>query len=211
MKKRINLFPDECAHSAYRIDYQYYSDKGYKGVIYDIDNTLVAHDAPADDRARALFRKLSRIGMQAALVSNNEPPRVEMFNRDIGAVTVCRAAKPLAGGYEKAMERMGTDQKSTLVVGDQLFTDIWGANRCGLHSILVRRTTFHEPFHVHLKRLAEAPVMLIWNLFFRKEAVQIRRVSAEDTGKKEGSEKIAADKSNTGGSRTKARSGNPDK
>ena len=172
MRKRINLFPDEYAGTAYRIDYQFYYDKGYKGVIYDIDNTLVAHDAPADERAEKLFRCLKKIGFSCALVSNNAAPRVDLFNQNIGAYTVVRAHKPDPYGFEQAMELMGTDRTNTLVIGDQLFTDIWGANRCDLHCILVRRIGFHEPYYTHPKRVLEVPLLVIWHLFFRKDAAQ---------------------------------------
>ena len=179
MRKRVNLFPDECAENAYEIDYRYYYMKGYKGVIYDMDNTLVVHDAPADARSEALFAQLKEIGFACALVSNNEAPRVMEFNRNIGAAVVCRAGKPKARGYRLAMAQMGTTKADTLAVGDQLFTDIWGANRCGLHSILVKRISFHEPKHIHLKRLLELPFRIIWNLWFRKEAAQIGNTDEE--------------------------------
>ena len=173
MRKRVNLFPDECAENAYRIDYQKYYDIGYKGVIYDIDNTLVMHDAPADERAVHLFERLREIGFETCLVSNNEMPRVEDFNRQIGTHVICRAGKPKAEGYRRAMEAMGTKEENTLAVGDQLFTDIWGANRCGVRSILVRRIGPKEPGHIYLKRVLELPLRGIWNLFFRRSAMQL--------------------------------------
>ena len=58
-----NLFPDEIADSAYIIDYDRLYREGYRGVIYDVDNTLVPHGAPADARAKALFQHFHAIGM----------------------------------------------------------------------------------------------------------------------------------------------------
>lgn len=185
MRKRVNLFPDEAAKSTYRIDYRRYYEEGYRGIIYDIDNTLVPHDAPADERAVRLFRRLKKIGFSFALVSNNEAPRVELFNEMIGAEIVCKAGKPLPRGYEEAMALMGTGKENTLVIGDQLFTDIWGANRCGLRSILVNRIAFREPKHIYLKRLLEAPFLLVWTLFFRREAYQIPEQIPESKEKEE--------------------------
>ena len=69
------LFPDEMISSAYEIDYEAFYEKGYRGIIYDIDNTLVLPDAPADERAAALFERLHGIGFQAIVLSNNKGPR----------------------------------------------------------------------------------------------------------------------------------------
>ena len=66
-----NLYPGEILPSAYIIDYDRLYSEGIRGVCYDVDNTLVPHGAPPDNRARALFRHLHEIGMQAVFVSNN--------------------------------------------------------------------------------------------------------------------------------------------
>ena len=78
------FFPDEYVASTYVIPFEKLYEEGYRGVIFDIDNTLVPHGAPADERARKLFRRLGDIGFQSCLISNNQKPRVEMFNREIG-------------------------------------------------------------------------------------------------------------------------------
>ena len=76
------FYPDEYLDSTYVIDFDKLYEEGYRGIIFDIDNTLVPHGAPADERAKALFARLKAIGFRCCLISNNQKPRVEMFNKD---------------------------------------------------------------------------------------------------------------------------------
>lgn len=159
------FYPKEYLESAYEIDFDRLAAKGCRGVIFDIDNTLVPHGAPADERAKKLFAHLKEIGIQACLLSNNKEPRVTMFNRDAGVYAISKGGKPNPKGYRRAMELMGTDEHSTLFVGDQLFTDVWGANRAGIYSILVKPIHPKEEIQIVLKRYLEKIVLY----FYRKE------------------------------------------
>ena len=78
------FFPDEYVASTYVIAFEKLYEEGYRGVIFDIDNTLVPHGAPADERAKKLFERLGKIGFESCLLSNNKEPRVKMFNEEIG-------------------------------------------------------------------------------------------------------------------------------
>lgn len=153
------FFPDEYMDSTYVIPFEKLYDKGYRGVIFDIDNTLVPHGAPADDRARALFQRLREIGFESCLISNNQEPRVKMFNKDIGTKYVYNAHKPSTKNYIRAMELMGTDLDTTFFVGDQLFTDVWGAKRAGMFNILVKPMNPREEIQIVLKRYLEKIVL----------------------------------------------------
>ena len=117
------------------------------------------HGAPADERARKLFARLKEIGFASCLLSNNQEPRVKMFNRDIGTEYIYNAHKPSVKNYVRAMELMGTDRETTLFVGDQLFTDVWGAKRAGIRSILVRPIHPKEEIQIVLKRYLEKIVL----------------------------------------------------
>lgn len=153
------FFPDEYVASTYIIPFEKLYEEGYRGVIFDIDNTLVPHGAPADERARGLFQRLEKIGFASCLISNNQEERVKMFNKDIGTNYICNAHKPSTKNYIRAMEIMGTDRKNTLFVGDQLFTDVWGAKRTGIHNILVRPIHPKEEIQIVLKRHLEKLVL----------------------------------------------------
>lgn len=159
------FYPDEYLDSTYDIDFEALFKKGYRGVIFDIDNTLVPHGAPADARAEALFRRLKKAGFSCCLLSNNQLPRVEMFNQNIGVDFIENAHKPSVKSYEKAMEKMHTDRSNTLFVGDQLFTDVFGAKRTGIHSVLVKPIHPKEEIQIVLKRYLEKIVLH----FYQKE------------------------------------------
>ena len=159
------FFPDEYMASTYVISFEKLYKEGYRGVIFDIDNILVPHGAPADERAKKLFARLEKIGFQSCLLSNNQEPRVKMFNQDIQTNYIYNAHKPSTKNYVKAMEKMGTDKENTLFVGDQLFTDVWGAKRAGIRNILVKPIHPKEEIQIVLKRYLERIVLF----FYKKE------------------------------------------
>ena len=89
-----NLYPDEYLDSAYEIEFDRLYEEGYRGIIFDVDNTLVPHGAPADERAARLFAHLKELGYQCCLLSNNEEPRVKMFNDVVQVKYIFKAGKP---------------------------------------------------------------------------------------------------------------------
>lgn len=128
-----------------------------------MDNTLVEHGAPATKRAVELFERLHGIGFSAVLLSNNREPRVKSFAEDVRyADYIFKAGKPSARGYREAMRRMGTDERNTLFVGDQLFTDVWGAKNAGIYSILVKPIHPKEEIQIVLKRQLEKIVLYFY-------------------------------------------------
>lgn len=153
------FYPAEYFRSTYSIDFKKYYNMGYRAVIFDIDNTLVEHDAPADARAAALIKELMSMGFRVCFLSNNDEARVAGFNENLGANYIFKAGKPSAKGYIKAMELMQTNRKNTLFVGDQIFTDIWGANNAGIRSVLVQPIAKHEEIQIVLKRIPEKLVL----------------------------------------------------
>lgn len=157
------FYPDYEVDSSYDIDYERLYQEGYRGIIYDIDNTLVPHGAPADERAIALFERLRRIGFQVILLSNNKEPRVKMFNDSVGAKYIFKAGKPGRVGYEQAMRELGTTRENTIFVGDQLFTDIWGARKTGITAYLVKPIHPKEEIQIVLKRYLERIVLYFYH------------------------------------------------
>ena len=161
------FFPDLYVASTYVIDFEKLYEEGVRGIIFDIDNTLVPHGAPADQRAIELFERLKKIGFHCCLISNNQEPRVKMFNEKIQVDYVYDAHKPSTKNYRRAMEIMGTDVRNTVFVGDQLFTDVWGAKRAGIPNILVKPIHPKEEIQIVLKRYLEKIV-----LFFYKRSLK---------------------------------------
>lgn len=158
------FYPGECAGSAYDIPYEAFYKKGIRGIIFDIDNTLVMHGAPADEKARQLFSRLRAAGFHTCLLSNNKEARVTPFAQAVGSDCVWKAGKPGRKGYREAMRRMGTSASSTLFVGDQLFTDVYGANRSGIYTVLVDPIDPREEIQIVIKRRLER--IVLW--FYRR-------------------------------------------
>ena len=156
------FYPNSYLDSTYDIDFEKEYEKGIRGVIFDVDNTLVPHGAPADERSLQLFRKLKQLGIQTLLLSNNKEPRVKSFAGEVGSTYIYKAGKPSPVNYRKAMEMLKTDESSTLFVGDQLFTDVWGANKAGIKSYLVKPIHPKEEIQIVLKRYLEKIVLFFY-------------------------------------------------
>ena len=162
------LYPNVYLDSTYDIDFEQYYQDGYRAIIIDIDNTLVPHGAPADQRAIALFMRLHALGYQTMMLSNNKEPRVKMFCDAVDAEYIYKAGKPNPANYREAMKRMHTDEKNTLFVGDQIFTDVWGANKAGIYSILVKPIHPKEEIQIVLKRYLEKVVLFCYKRHIHK-------------------------------------------
>lgn len=163
------FYPDDYVASTYVIPFEQLYSRGYRGLIFDIDNTLVPHGAPADDRAIQLFERLRKIGFDTCLISNNQEPRVKPFAEKVGSKYVFDAHKPSTVNYKKAMEFMKTNEQNTVFVGDQLFTDVWGAKRTGIKSILVKPIHPKEEIQIVLKRYLEKIVLYFYSRSKKKE------------------------------------------
>ena len=159
------FLPDAYMDSTYVIDFEKLYKEGIRGVIFDIDNTLVPHGAPADERAIRLFARLRSIGLDYCLISNNQLPRVKPFADAVQAKFVEDAHKPSRKNYLKAMKLMHVDLDSCIFVGDQIFTDVYGAKRCGMRTILVKPLHPKEEIQIVLKRYLEKIVLY----FYQKE------------------------------------------
>ena len=158
------FYPAEMAESSYDINYEELYRKGYRGLIYDIDNTIVEHGADANAEVVELFRRLNKIGFRICLLSNNKAPRVRRFYRGarvkgVKLHYIFNAQKPRRRNYMKAMVLMRTTKKNTLFIGDQLFTDVYGANRSGIRSILVKPINKAEEVQIVAKRKLERVIM----------------------------------------------------
>lgn len=166
------LYPDEYLESTYKINFEKLYKEGYRGILFDIDNTLVPHNAPADARAVALFEHLSAIGFKTCLISNNREPRVKTFSEKVHTAYVYKAGKPLPRGYREGMRRIKTNEKNTVFIGDQIFTDILGGNRAGLHTIMVKPIHPKEEIQIVLKRYPEKLILFFYSRRHKKKSVE---------------------------------------
>ena len=120
---------------------------GVCGLLLDIDNTLTTHDNPVPAAGvEAWVAGMQAAGISLCLVSNNHPPRVEPFAKRLGLDFVCEGKKPLTKGYREAVQKMGLSRKEVAAVGDQIFTDVLGANLFGVPCIFV--SILQQVFHL---------------------------------------------------------------
>lgn len=162
------LYPDTYLDSVDDIDFEMYYKKGIRGIVSDIDNTLVPHGAPADEHIIKVFEKIHGMGIDTCLISNNKKLRVEPFAKAVNSKFIYDAHKPSRGSYKKAMELMNTDKESTLFIGDQIFTDIWGANRTGIETVMLKQIDKKEEIQIILKRIPEKLILWLWKRKVRK-------------------------------------------
>ena len=121
------FYPKEYRDSAYDIPYEKFYREGIRGVIFDIDNTLVPHGAPADQRAKELFLRLHGMGMKTCLLSNNKEPRVASFASQVKSPSYFYGGKPGTKGYQRAMGLMGTDCRTSSFCGrPAVYGCVWG-------------------------------------------------------------------------------------
>lgn len=158
------FYPKEEISSVYDINYKELYNKGIRALIYDIDNTLVKHGAKANEDIVELFYIIHNMGFKTILLSNNTKERVESFANEVGSDYIAKAGKPRRKAYVSAMEKLGSCKEDTVFIGDQLFTDIYGANRTGLYSILVKPIDKKEEIQIVFKRKLEAIVLFFYHM-----------------------------------------------
>lgn len=153
------LMPDQYVESIHHIDIHFLREKKIKAVITDLDNTLVEWDRPyATPEVESWLKQLHKEGIQVTVVSNNNRDRVDKFCTPLGVRFISAARKPGNRSFLQAVADMNVSIEETVVVGDQLFTDVLGGNRLGFHTILVVPVTqtdgFWTRFNRRLERLA---------------------------------------------------------
>ena len=144
------LFPYEYVDSVFSIDYKILLQKGYKGIIFDIDMTLVPHGADSTAEIDALFKSIHAAGLKTL--------------RNIDTLYLCDAQKPNPECYLKAVEMMGIRKNETLFIGDQIFIDIYGANKCGIANILVKYVTAEVETKIGIRRNLEKIILALYRI-----------------------------------------------
>lgn len=157
-----NLIPDLHVNSIYDIDIQALKQRGVKGIITDLDNTLIEWDRPqATPELMEWLNRLKQEGFKVIVVSNNNQIRVSAFAEPIGIPYIHAAKKPTRTPFQDAILRLGLSPEEIVVIGDQMFTDVLGGNRSGLYTILVVPVAQTDGFFTRFNRGLER-VALSW-------------------------------------------------
>jgi HAD superfamily phosphatase (TIGR01668 family) len=133
------FIPSEFHQTFFDIDFEKLYQQGFRLILCDLDNTLISYDEtfPTKELLEK-FTQIESFGFELILISNNVPSRLQTFVNDTNLTGFANARKPLKTGIKKAVHTSTIDQKDKIVlIGDQLLTDIWAANRYGVYSILV--------------------------------------------------------------------------
>jgi HAD superfamily phosphatase (TIGR01668 family) len=153
-------------HSIYDIDFDQLKEKGIKGIITNLDNTLVEQDSP--NATEKLVRWLQGIrdrGLKVVIVSNDKELPVSSFARPLHIPFVYEARKPWGHPFGRALRLLHTTSRDTVVVGDQLLTDIAGGNRFGFFTIWVDPLKGNEGWPTKINRFIER---IIYNYLKKK-------------------------------------------
>ena len=158
--KKLSLLPDLMVANVNELDERFYKDYGIKAVVFDIDNTLVAHtESKPPQNVLSYFEFLKEIGIKYAIVSNNNKERVESFCKNLGIPYYYKALKPRKKYLKKVLADMGAEANSSALIGDQLFTDILGGNCMKMLSVLVTAVGEDETSFVSFKRKFEKRIL----------------------------------------------------
>lgn len=144
-----------------KINIKELEEMGIKTLLFDVDNTITTWNNPdIDENVSAWFDELKKSSVNGCILSNNSAERLAGIAEAFGLDYVAKARKPLPFGYKKAMAKTGSNKKTTMMVGDQLFTDVLGANLSGIRAILLKPIcTLHEFKGTRINRKMEKIVM----------------------------------------------------
>ncbi|PLR78082.1 YqeG family HAD IIIA-type phosphatase [Bacillus sp. V3-13] len=163
-----HFLPDQHVKNIFEVTPESLKEKGIKGIITDLDNTLVEWDRPhATPKLIEWFEGMRRSGILVTIVSNNIELRVKSFSEPLGIPFIFQARKPMGRAFKKALVQMGLEKYETVVIGDQLLTDVLGGNRNGFHTILVVPVAKTDGFMTRFNRQIERRI-LKW---FRKKGM----------------------------------------
>jgi HAD superfamily phosphatase (TIGR01668 family) len=154
------FLPNEHVKSIYEINADDLKERGIKGIITDLDNTLVEWDRPnATPELKKWFQSLLDSNITVTIVSNNNKERVEAFASPVNIPFIFRARKPMRNAFNQALKKMNLKAEEVVVIGDQLLTDVLGGNRIGLHTILVVPVTQTDGLITKFNRRIERSIL----------------------------------------------------
>ncbi|MCM3122492.1 YqeG family HAD IIIA-type phosphatase [Mesobacillus sp. AQ2] len=155
-----HFLPDQHVKNIFEIEPDSLKEKGVKGIITDLDNTLVEWDRPtATPKLIEWFDNMRRNEILITIVSNNNEKRVKAFSDPLQIPFIFQARKPMTKAFNKALKQMGLRKEETVVIGDQLLTDVLGGNRSGFHTILVVPVAQTDGFVTRFNRKVERRIL----------------------------------------------------
>jgi HAD superfamily phosphatase (TIGR01668 family) len=157
-----HLCPQQFVEDIHHIDLEHLTDRGIRGIIVDLDNTLVPwNDKKLFPEVLEWIGGVKNRGLKVCIVSNNHSERGEDLAKALNVPAIWRAVKPRRRAFRRALEIMGLKAPKVAVIGDQVFTDVLGGNRLGMHTILVRPLDKKEFVLTKMMRHLEKVILFI--------------------------------------------------
>lgn len=152
----MKLFPDSYAENVFKINYNKLYDKGIRNIIFDVDNTLISYDEtePTDKLIRLLTR-LENIGFDIFFVSNNTHERISFFSKNLNFKFVANSQKPLPFRVKRILAGHIINKENTVIIGDQLMTDVLFSKFLKIRSILVVPVSVRDMWYTKPSRQIE--------------------------------------------------------
>lgn len=158
MLKRF--LPNEYVNNVFEINPEHLKEIGIKGIVTDLDNTLVPWDVPhATERVMAWFEEMLASDLKVMVISNNNDRRVSVFSEPLDVPYIANARKPLTRSFIKAAAQFSLKPEEVAVIGDQLLTDVFGGNRGGFYTILVVPIVETDAWITKFNRMIERRIL----------------------------------------------------
>lgn len=181
MTKRgwLRWCPDEVVASVSEIQPESLKQRGIQAVLLDLDNTLVPwQKVDVPETVRQWIEAMKSAGLRLCLVSNTRRRRrLEMLAKELGVAYVPKAFKPRRYGLRQALEQLQATPQQAVMIGDQVFTDVWGGNRMGMRTILVLPMARREFIGTKVSRLLER--ILLWG--YRRAGILRQKAGTSET------------------------------
>ncbi|NLC63159.1 MAG: YqeG family HAD IIIA-type phosphatase [Thermoanaerobacterales bacterium] len=154
------FLPDLYVNDIYQLKVSYFINRNIKGILIDLDNTLLPWDSYNLNQGHKEWIEQFRLnGISVCIISNNKSDRVNKCARILNIPAVSGPLKPSKSAFLKGLKILGTTPEQTASIGDQIFTDVFGAKRMGIHAILVKPLSKKEFFVTRLMRKIERYVL----------------------------------------------------
>ena len=155
-----SFIPDIYVKNIFTIDYKKLKGDGIKCILFDLDNTIapLKEEKPSKD-IKELFAYIDDLNIKAIIISNSRKKRVAPFKEELNVDSCYSSLKPSKRKYKKILKMFNFDYSEVAAVGDQILTDVFGANRCGITSIFVDKLTEEEMVWTKLNRKIEKYIL----------------------------------------------------
>ena len=154
------LYPDAYLKNVKEITLDFLNKNNIKGLILDIDNTLIDYDKKLLDGVKEWCENLKSRNIKLCMVSNtNKIKKVEKVAKVLGLEYICFSNKPFKQAFYNGQKLLKLETNQIAVVGDQIFTDVLGGNRVGMFTILTQPIDERDIIITRIKRPFEKIVM----------------------------------------------------